>query len=832
MKRLKKLICVILALSMATGLCACGPLKGFGNKGNDGTENNPKNKFSSSPELAKQNVYKLQEIDFSSLAKEGSSMNVQSLNKVGDKIYAMTNSYSYDGEYYGAAAQEYILISMNVDGSDVKSTKLELLEGDETETETADTLASSKRVPITDSVDSDEIEMPEQSRYEYSNYGNFRITDEGYIFGTRSYNLEDYSDPDNYVSERTESVCCWDMDGKLLRSTVLDFFSNNSDGWYYINKLVGAPDGAVNVLVYGDQSGVITVDKEGNASELKQAKGMEKFAQNFSGMYVLPDGKIVVSYYGDDWNRLYLTTYDPDTDKTSDEVELPATIAYNMYGNFAVDGEQNLYFSNDKGVYKYHIGDEKEELLMSYVNSDLYIDSLDTILPLNDEQFIGTYYEYDEQYNSTLKGGIFTRVKPEDVPEKKVLVLGGSYLYGDIKKRVVDYNKSNSEYKIVLKDYSQYNSYDDYSASFTQMNNDIISGNMPDIIVVSGYNMPIDNYISKGLLADVGALIEKDEELSKIDFVDNVFEAYKVDGKLYEVIPSFTVSTYIAKKSIVGERNGWTMNEAREILAGLPEGTNLFGDTTRDQFISVMMEFCGGEFVDVSTGKCNFDSDEFIAMLEYAKTLPESIDEADYNEGWYKNYESQYRENRTVLGRQYISEVTDLVTVINGSFGEDVSFVGFPSENGNGSVINADTTYALAANSENLDVAWNFIRYYLTDEYQSSLQWTISVHEKYLKENAQKATKLRSYTYGDETTEEPYYYWINEEEIEVDPLTQDQADEIVAFLLTVDRKAYNNSDVTNIINEEVGAFFKNQKTAKDVASVIQSRVQLYVNENR
>ncbi|MDE6203707.1 MAG: hypothetical protein K2G19_09565, partial [Lachnospiraceae bacterium] len=36
----------------------------------------------------------------------------------------------------------------------------------------------------------------------------------------------------------------------------------------------------------------------------------------------------------------------------------------------------------------------------------------------------------------------------------------------------------------------------------------------------------------------------------------------------------------------------------------------------------------------------------------------------------------------------------------------------------------------------------------------------------------------------------------------------------------------------NIINEEAAPYFSGAKSAKDVAGIIQSRVQIYVNENR
>jgi len=44
--------------------------------------------------------------------------------------------------------------------------------------------------------------------------------------------------------------------------------------------------------------------------------------------------------------------------------------------------------------------------------------------------------------------------------------------------------------------------------------------------------------------------------------------------------------------------------------------------------------------------------------------------------------------------------------------------------------------------------------------------------------------------------------------------------------------ATGNDEITNIITEEAEAFFKGQKSVSDVANVIQSRVQVYVNENR
>ena len=811
MKIWKRVLSIGLAAVLAVGLCGCnnGDAGGNGGIGGNGGGNKKDN---ASAALAKEYVYKLDEFDFSSLQKQGDDIYVQDMEEIDGRIYMILQSNSHAN---GVDSNTYALLSMDQEGGDLKTQELEMLESDSEETKAEEPMEEGET----------------QDTYEYCWYGNFQFTDGKYIFGSRSYEYSDYSDPENYISERSESVCCWDMDGRMLWNAPMDMLTSQ-DSWHYINGLLGGEDGSVNVLIAGDECGVLPVDASGNVGDLKKTTVLGELLANSASVSALPDGKVLITYYDSNGTDMYITTYDPASDTKTEPVKLPSSIAYNLPGRLIMDTNGDLVYSNSNGVFKYHPGDEKEQQIMSFVNSDLYVNSLETILPISEEKFAGVYSDYDDDYNRTLCGGIFTKVDPKDIPDKQVMVLGGSYLYGDVQKRVVEYNKSNSEYRIVLKDYSQYNTNEDYTASYTQLNNDIISGKMPDILVVDSYNMSLENYASKGLLADIGSLIEKDEELSKTEFMENVFEACKIDGKLYEVVPSFYVNTYMAKKSLLGDRSGWTMEEAKEFLATMPEGTNLFSDMVRSQFINTVMLMCGNDFVDISTGKCNFDSDEFIALMEFAKELPEEMGDDYYTDDWYNNYASQYRENRTILCNYSISAVQDLVYGINGSMGEDVCFVGFPSSDSKGSIISANTSYALAAGSSNLDAAWDFIRYYLTDEYQSSLKWQLPVNKHYLEENAQEATKKPTYNYDGVETEEDYTYWINDEMIVLDPLTQQQVDDILEFISGVQKREYHNNELTNIITEEMGAFYSGQKSAKDVASIIQSRAQLYVNENR
>ena len=85
-------------------------------------------------------------------------------------------------------------------------------------------------------------------------------------------------------------------------------------------------------------------------------------------------------------------------------------------------------------------------------------------------------------------------------------------------------------------------------AGYTQLNNDILSGSMPDILVTD-LNMPVENYISKGLIADIGEMIQKDEELSQKEFMENVFDAYKVKGHGTETVKYNNINVVYTKEA-------------------------------------------------------------------------------------------------------------------------------------------------------------------------------------------------------------------------------------------------------------------------------------------
>lgn len=566
----------------------------------------------------------------------------------------------------------------------------------------------------------------------------------------------------------------------------------------------------------GDHAWQISVDAQGNTSDCRLLSD-ETFRtfRNSAATVHQADGSLLLVCYGEDnWEEQYLVPYDPATDKPGEICEMPSSCGWDGYGAIAAAPGSGILYSSRTGIFSCTPENTESTEMMNFINSDLNISSFNALISLDDTSFAGVFCE---GYGSGASMGIFTYVDPVDVPDRSVLVLAGTYISDKVMQRVVEFNRSNEQYRIVVRNVEEYDSDETLAAGIEEITNGFFSGDMPDMLVTDG--LPMEDYAARGLLADIGEFIKGDEELSRTDFLQNVFDAYSMDGKLYHVIPCFSVGTMIGASSILGERTSWTFADAMQLLKTLPEGTNLIPEACRSSFLRAMMTYCGSGFIDTETAKCNFQSRNFLDMIEYAKSLPEELDADSYGEDYRRNYEIQYREGSTILAPISISSFSDVNYYVNGLFGEEASYVGFPMEDGSGSYIRAGESYAISAHSAYPEGAWEFLRYYLTDEYQSGIEIYLPVQRKYFLENSGSAL-------GASRT-----YHIGGEFVTPEPMTEEQLAKLVDFILSVDRRYYDNDEISNIVDEEMGGFFSGDKTAQETAEIIQRRAQIYVDTN-
>ncbi len=779
----KKVIALSLAAVMGLGLAACsggddnqGGQDGIGG-GDEGTSGGVK-----TSQQGKENVYSYQELNLL-----GRNDNVSNLSYQDGKLYFLVYNYGGSGEET-SENNKFGYYKANIDGSDSSFV---------------------------------ELALPER---EVSNswINSAFVSNAGYVYAVDSCTYEDTSDPNNYVYEDRFYLDCWNMEGSLQWSKQI--IANKPGEWSYCGQVLDGGEGRVLAVLSGNKNETVLYSPQGEEISRKEMSG--DIIERSALIYANGDGTLTMIYNDEAYTKRYMASYDIEAGTLGEQTELP------FHDNFGIRGGtgQDLLLANNMGLYTWSPGDAEPKMLMNSINSDLLADDINMVLWIDDQHFAAVYHDIRTYAQ---KCACFTYVDPADIPDKKELVLGGSYVGSEIRAKVIQFNQSNSQYRITLKDYSIYNSPEDWTAGQTRLNNDIISGKMPDIMMFTDLNS-YRNYVSKGALADIGKLLAADPELGGLEYLQNVWDAYSVNGQLYAVIPSFNVQTMVAKKSLVGEPQSWTMADVEAVLATMPQGAAAFGDMTRDGFIYNILSYGGKDFIDLETGECHFDSQEFIDMLEYAKTLPKESykEDEDYD---YFSHENQYRENRSLMRELYISNIEDCKYQIKGYMGEEVSYVGFPTSDSKGSCLGiSGSALMISANSQQQDEAWQFVRQFLTEEYQTSSElYSMPVLKSAFLAKAAKATE-RSY-WTDENGNKEYYddYWtINGEQVVLEPFTQEEVEEICQFIYGVNRTAYYNEEIRNIIIEDAEAFFSGQRSAQEVAGIIQSRAQVYVNENR
>ena len=209
--------------------------------------------------------------------------------------------------------------------------------------------------------------------------------------------------------------------------------------------------------------------------------------------------------------------------------------------------------------------------------------------------------------------------------------------------------------------------------------------------------------------------------------------------------------------------------------------------------------------------------------------LPEDY----YDNTLQGDWNSWFREGKVLLDRTVLYGFSSYNYTKKGTFGEDITMIGFPSENGKGSSIAAELELAMSSKSRNKEGVWEFMRYFLSDEFQGKIEYEWPLSMKQVDNLAKEAKKRPSYE--DENGNLVEYddvYYLNGEEVPISPMTQEEVDEVVAFIKSVDQLYTNHQDLMNIISEEAAPYFTGQKSVKEVADIIQNRVQIYVNENR
>ena len=583
-------------------------------------------------------------------------------------------------------------------------------------------------------------------------------------------------------------------------------------------------------LLIGSESKVYTFNKDGSAG-----KSIE-LDNYIECMFVSNNGKVYIMSEVD--GKLGIYELNIETGKLGDFIDCGDYQIYSIDYIKQLDNG-NVYLGNSDGIFECNFEKNKLEFLFSWINVDIDNNNVIDFQSMEDGNitvvsYTNNYSESGSSSSCDIELASVEKKKYSEVKQKSRITFAVIGMDGMLSNEIIKYNKTSEDYRIEVIDYS---SYEDPQK---QMNLDITTGKIPDIIDANC--IPKEKYVKKGLLTDLYALMEKDNEVRKEDFIDSVCKTLEYNGKLYYISGSFSMTGFIGSKNEFGDAEGWSYKDMLEKYRSMSKDKIFINNMTREWFINNMLNRQLEDFINYKTGDVNLDSEEFINMLEFSKNF-ESVDE-------YFDDESDIKEDDEYIiiknGKLLLKEihlydfseiqVNEILYKNQGGF----TILSAPSKDKNNkiSLSSLGSCYAISEKCSDKEGAWNFLKRFYTYEYQKK---TISyggfpTRKDVLDKMIEYAMATKEYTDDDGTEVKPVseLYAGSGFEMKLKPYTKEQMD---IFRSLVDRIgndfSYNTlvNEITEMIVEEAEAFYAGDKTAKETAEILQSRVKIYVSEN-
>jgi len=379
-----------------------------------------------------------------------------------------------------------------------------------------------------------------------------------------------------------------------------------------------------------------------------------------------------------------------------------------------------------------------------------------------------------------------------------------------------DFMKKYPKAKVVINEYGENIAQPSERDYQTLFNTKLMSGEAEDIIMNSF--LPVEKYIEMGAFEDFSTYIEQSAELNDKKYFMNVLKAAeKETGEIYLLPYGLRFDVLCFDDALLKEQENVAdaLNNRKKI--GFREGMELAGRLVKNtgkrnvflssesqvRYMARLFQDGFSEFVDAVTKEVHIDTPSYIQLLESVKKLQDSgffpPDDMDY-------YHTEH----------YIAGVVDYdVQAAFYALGQpSESPHSLPLSNQSGKVMmNANNCLLMNSKSENKALAWEFIKYLLSDKMQSAPSLPgIPVSKKGFRKAAERE-------YG-------FYSENNEAAGSLEDYEQilEEWTEQINGCDTLD------TSLIGIMEEENEKYFAGKQTAEKTAGVLQRKVEQYFNE--
>ncbi len=622
-------------------------------------------------------------------------------------------------------------------------------------------------------------------------------------------------------------LCRFDSQGKcLFARDITEDLQDSSGGQAYISMMGADQSGRLYLL---GNSCLWLYDQEGALSGRISPQGSDVW---MNALYSAGDGTtyLCMQTVGVEGRSSTLYQVDFEGEKLTE-----------VWADFPdctlVPGKQKDFLMQDRScVYTCGLTEKKAEELFCWAdcningNDVLYFGEMDD----------ATIVVVTENAQRQGEVALLARTDASHTVQKENLVLAVLADAYNYEPAVTQFNRSNQQYHITIREYVNYEegSADPRADALGKLYADLISDNCPDLIELTG--LDVERLAAKDALADLNPLLEKSTLLDSDDFVEEILEAYTFDGTLTSIPSLFFLETVMGHSSQLGNTPGWTFDDLTALAKANPEA-ELFDGALKSDILNYVLMYNQNAFIDWSAGSCSFDSPEFQSLLQFADSFPSEIAPDPDRPGTPALIQS----GQVLLKNTFLYDF-DSIQMDMAMFGEDAVCIGFPTPEGTpGHGLTTAYAYGIPSKSHNKEGAWAFMESVLAEEENARNQMGFPTLKRRLE--AMTAEALQEEYVLDENGNpyldengNPIVTGIqttsgNGWSYTYHTATEQEVSTILSLLEGARLSPTSGSgsrEIMSIISQEAQAFFSGQKSLSETTAIIQSRMALYISENR
>lgn len=563
--------------------------------------------------------------------------------------------------------------------------------------------------------------------------------------------------------------------------------------------------------------GAFAVDADGNAyicfdNEIIAVNGDGSLAftiphDNVINLFRDSEGKVNIFYAGKTGNTVFTAAIDFSARALREGREIIG-LGDMVLNGISMTSAERLFIADEDNAYDYELSRNKKDVRFSWESVGIAVIG-GCALPLQEDRVLYTYRNPQEASTAyqvirpmtaaELAAAELLADEAEDT-EVSVITIGATApLPGFSRQIIIDINKANPNKRIEVIYYGQIG--DNQHDRAMLLDADIASGKCPDIIYSQG-GESLDLYARLGIIQDLYPYMESEPIFDMNAQNKHIFEIMETDGKLY-YYPYFCVIEALAvPASGIGDRKEWNMDEFIEYADSFGTGHMIFSTPTKTEVLDFCLQANGDSIVDWNGEDAGINYELTEKILKFANRF---IDDEIYAAGQHEPVDVRAQRGEVRVFRYMLPSAGFYQAI----FGEPVSYIGYPSERGSGVIIKPNGLFALSANCQDSEAAWSFIYKMILEKDKGNNQAVIEeeiVYELY----------------------EPSY---SNEVIKYTMTEADLADHDNLWSRVTKMKV-SNLQTDGILKEEAGAYFSGYKSLSEVMDIIESRIGIYVMENK